>query len=127
MNRLPLLLILLPLLAFGETIEQPKDLPQEPNLVIITAPRRKIVTDTNNIIMPGDTIYITALGPSRITSSVQVTKDGNASIPFLSDSHLLLGYLTIPEAIAQIKGLILLETEKEYVVNVRKLQKSHER
>lgn len=121
-----LFLYLLPIICFGQVTNQ--DVKKEDqNLVVITAPRKQIVTDTNNIIMPGDTIYITALGPTRITSSIKVSNNGNAAIPFLNSSNLLLGYLTIPEAIAQIKGLLLSETKEKYVVNVRKLQKSYEK
>lgn len=92
----------------------------EEELVILNPGKPSIQYDTANILLPGDTIFIEAKGENQLSATVQITKDGRSVMPFLRRNHLIFGYLTIPEAIAQIKSS-LKEEVGDYVVSIKKL------
>jgi hypothetical protein len=92
----------------------------EEDLVILNPEKPSIQYDTDNILLPGDSIFIEAKGENQFSATVQVTDEGRSHLPFLRRGHLILGYLTITEAIAQIKSS-LKEEAGDYVVSIKKL------
>lgn len=93
---------------------------QADELTIISEPKLNN-SYREDLVMPGDTLYITAFGPNQIKSTITVSDDGKIRVPFLKDGEMLLAYLSLPEAIAQIKGSLAKEKFGEYVVNLKKL------
>lgn len=108
------------LLLIGSTLRAEED------LVILNPEKPTIQYDTNNIVLPGDSIFIEAKGANQLSATIQVTEEGRAHLPFLRRGHLILGYLTITEAIAQVKSS-LKEEVGDYVVSIKKLVRSQPR
>ena len=79
--------------------------------------------DVQNMLMPGDTIYLVAQGPSKISSTLKIDERGRCNVPFLKSSIQLFGYLTIPEAIAQLKTKLIEEKAGDYVIQITKINK----
>lgn len=95
----------------------------EEDLVILNSEKPVIQYDTANILLPGDTIFIEAKGENQISATVQISDEGRSYLPFLQKTHLIFGYLTIPEAIAQVKSALKDEVG-DYVVSIKKLVRS---
>jgi hypothetical protein len=92
----------------------------EEDLVILNPEKPSIQYDTSNVLLPGDTIFIEAKGENQLSATVQISEEGRSYLPFLRRANLIFGYLTISEAIAQVKSS-LKEEVGDYVVSMKKL------
>jgi len=90
------------------------------DLVILTPDKPSAQYDTANILLPGDSFFLEADGTNKLSATVQISEQGRAYLPFLKNNSLILGYLTIPEVISQIKTA-LKDEGGDYVIAVKKL------
>lgn len=82
--------------------------------------------NTENILMPGDSIYFFAKGPNQITATLKLDDRGRCELPFLQDPLRILGYLTISEAISHIKSALTSDKAGDYIIQIKKLTKIQE-
>lgn len=79
--------------------------------------------NTENILMPGDSIYFFAKGPNQITATLKLDDRGRCELPFLQEPLRILGYLTISEAISHIKSALTADKAGDYIIQIKKLTK----